>query len=82
MTNVHIYNNCYILLRFGGGVSQGLEEALEELSTLCLVGLLGIRFKSSRPDSESLRSFFPFDASKNIYIMAICRRYSLIRIHR
>lgn len=60
----NVYDNCYILLRFGGGVSRGLEEALEELSTLCLVGLLGILFKSSRLDSESLRSFFPFDAKK------------------
>lgn len=43
-------------------MSRGLEEVLEELSTLCLVGLLGILFRSSRPDSESLRSFFPFVA--------------------
>lgn len=55
---------CYILLRFGGGVSRGLEEALEELSILCLVGLLGILFNSSRPDSDSLRSFFMFDTKK------------------
>lgn len=54
----------YILLRFGGGVSRGLEEALEELSILCLVGLLGILFKSSRLDSESFRSFFTFDAKR------------------
>lgn len=54
-------NITHILLRFGGGVSRGLEEALEELSIFCLVGLFEFLFKSSRLESESLRSFFPFD---------------------
>lgn len=67
-----IYDNCYILLRFGGGVSRGLEEALEELSTLCLVGLFGILLMSSRPDSESLRSFLPLDARKDMEIRFMC----------
>lgn len=56
--------SCYILRRFGGGVSRGLEEALEELSILCLVGLLGVLFKSSRPLSVSLRSFLMFDTKR------------------
>lgn len=53
---------CYILRRFNGGVSRGLGEALDELSILCLVGLFGPLFKLSRLESESLRSFFPFEA--------------------
>lgn len=56
------FTNCYILLRFGGGVSRGLEDALDVLSTLCLVGRFGPLFKLSRPESESLRSFLPFEA--------------------
>ena len=46
------------LRRFGGGVSRGLEEVLDELSVLCLVGLFGALFGPSRFDSDSLRSFF------------------------
>lgn len=47
----------HILRRFGGGVSRGLEDAFDELSVLCLVGLFGGLFGPSRLDSDSLRSF-------------------------
>lgn len=61
-------SNCYILLRFGGGVSRGLEDALDVLSILCLVGRFGPLFKLSRPESESLRSFLPLNAKqKNLF---------------
>lgn len=63
------YTNCYILLRFGGGVSRGLEDALDVLSILCLVGRFGPLFKLSRPESESLRSFLPFEAKKRNYVI-------------